>query len=112
MIAIQSLQRRVLRIMRAPSYNPRLFDADVALLQMDRPVRMSNIISPICVPDEETFGGGDDYSVDQARFSAEAVTIGWGKNASKSNGPSYRGTTPPPPLTLPPPPPLLLLFAS
>ncbi|XP_038062005.1 mannan-binding lectin serine protease 1-like [Patiria miniata] len=72
--------REVSEIVRAPSYDAASFDADVALLRLAQPVALTNRISPICVPDADTFRVGSDYSLyEDEEFLEEAVAIGWGE---------------------------------
>ncbi|KAM9852302.1 suppressor of tumorigenicity 14 protein homolog isoform 2-T2 [Aulostomus maculatus] len=45
------VQRRpVKRIISHPDYNPMTFDYDIALLELSKPLELSNTIQPICLP--------------------------------------------------------------
>jgi len=67
--------RKVLRIVRFPSYDKDYLDGDLALLHLSAPVTISSTISPACLPEdpEETFG------------NRLAVITGWGYTDETKN---------------------------
>ncbi|XP_022109261.1 mannan-binding lectin serine protease 1-like [Acanthaster planci] len=73
--------REVSEIVRAPSYDARSFDADVALLRLAEPVTLTDRIRPICVPTADTFVADSDYSLYEVEEipDLEGVAIGWGQ---------------------------------
>nr|XP_002128632.1 mannan-binding lectin serine protease 1 [Ciona intestinalis] len=62
----------VIRVIRHPRYNPSTWEYDVALLELDEPVIMNNVIRPICMPKTVA-----DF--DRIRPNVSGEIIGWGK---------------------------------
>lgn len=61
------LQRGALRVKAHELYNPRSFDNDIALIQLDRPLSFEAHMRPVCLP------------VPSASFDGEvAIVTGWG----------------------------------
>lgn len=44
-------KRRLKRIIRHENYNPQMFDNDIALLELDRPLSFTSVVQPICLPE-------------------------------------------------------------
>lgn len=45
---------KIMEIHTHPDYDPGLFDADIALMQLDAPVKLNSRVQPICLPTEQT----------------------------------------------------------
>lgn len=71
----QKIDRRILEILTHPKYNVRTFDNDIAILKIDRPVELTDVLHPVCLP------------IPGKSFKGElAVVTGWG--ARKVGGPT------------------------
>ncbi|XP_035213248.1 limulus clotting factor C-like isoform X2 [Stegodyphus dumicola] len=65
--------RKIQEIHIHPDYDPGLFDADIALLQMDSPVQLNSRVQPICLPTEQT-------TRENIVEGKKGVVTGWGMN--------------------------------
>uniref|UniRef100_H2ZBH0 Uncharacterized protein n=1 Tax=Ciona savignyi TaxID=51511 RepID=H2ZBH0_CIOSA len=63
----------VKNVTRHPNYNIRLKDSDVALLELSEPVKMSDAVHPICLPDTK-------LDFERLRAGSSGVIAGWGKS--------------------------------
>ncbi|XP_070562117.1 transmembrane protease serine 2-like [Ptychodera flava] len=66
--------RNVVEIIPSPHYDPKTFDADIALLKLDTPVAFTKYIRPICLP------LNDNVVTDQEDL---AVVVGWGTTSKR-----------------------------
>ncbi|XP_007552393.1 ST14 transmembrane serine protease matriptase a [Poecilia formosa] len=72
------VKRKLKRIISNPNYNPNTFNNDIALMELDSPIKYSDHIQPICLPNA-------DYKVPVG----ETVFItGWG--ATREGGPAAK----------------------
>lgn len=79
-------QRRVRKVHRHARFDTSTFDNDIALLQLDRPVRFGPHVQPGCLPE----AGISDYS------GTAAVVAGWGRQGEgKPTSPVLRSVTVP-----------------
>ncbi|XP_071805393.1 mannan-binding lectin serine protease 1-like [Asterias amurensis] len=78
-----NIERGVIEVFRAPSYDTALFDGDVALLLLDSPVVLTRQIRPLCIPDDETFSN-DEFSEFVTLEDTEAIAVGWGTTGRTS----------------------------
>lgn len=62
------VEKRVKHIVSHPSFDPKTFEYDLALLRFSEPVKYQRNIVPVCVP------AGNDSYVDRL-----ATVIGWGR---------------------------------
>ncbi|GFT38821.1 limulus clotting factor C [Nephila pilipes] len=60
-----------------PDYDPGLFDADIALLQLDSAVQLNSRVQPICLPTEQS-------SRDNLVEGKRGVVTGWGMNENET----------------------------
>lgn len=61
-------ERRVKTVVSHPSFDPKTFEYDLALLKFAEPIKYERNILPVCVPT------GNDSYVDRI-----ATVIGWGR---------------------------------
>lgn len=61
-------ERRVKSVVSHPSFDPKTFEYDLALLRFSEPIKYERNIIPVCVP------SGNDSYVDRM-----ATVIGWGR---------------------------------
>ncbi|KAG8192844.1 hypothetical protein JTE90_014624 [Oedothorax gibbosus] len=69
--------RKIQEIHVHPDYDPGLFDADIALLQLDTPIQLNSRVQPICLPTEQTT---KNNLVD----GKKGVVTGWGMNENET----------------------------
>lgn len=70
------LRIKVLRAVVALDYNGDENEHDIALLELEEPVRYNDFIKPICVPETENY---------RPLNSSQCIAAGWGKvDESKS----------------------------
>lgn len=62
------MERRVKTLVSHPSFDPKTFEYDLALLRFTEPIQFERNILPVCVPH------GNDTYVDRM-----ATVIGWGR---------------------------------
>jgi len=62
------IERRVKTVVPHPSFDPKTFEYDLALLKFAEPIQYERNIIPVCVPN------GNDSYVDRI-----ATVIGWGR---------------------------------
>ncbi|CAL1274377.1 unnamed protein product [Larinioides sclopetarius] len=60
-----------------PDYDPGLFDADIALLQLDSPVQLNSRVQPVCLPTEQT-------TRENLVKGKRGVVTGWGMNENQT----------------------------
>jgi len=58
---------QIQQVVRHPSYNPRTFENDVALLKLSQPAQFNQYVQPVCLPSSEVQPG------------TQCVLTGWGK---------------------------------
>uniref|UniRef100_A0A1A9VEE8 Peptidase S1 domain-containing protein n=1 Tax=Glossina austeni TaxID=7395 RepID=A0A1A9VEE8_GLOAU len=46
----QKIDRRVAQIITHPKYNARTYDNDIAIIKLDKPVEMTELLHPVCMP--------------------------------------------------------------
>ena len=67
-----TVQRRgVPHIIPVPSFNDSTFDNDIALMRLDKPLRWTEAVRPICIPD------------DMASVGTPCIVSGWGRTEGK-----------------------------
>ncbi|KFM57215.1 Limulus clotting factor C, partial [Stegodyphus mimosarum] len=69
--------RKVQEIHIHPDYDPGLFDADIALIQMDSPVQLNSRVQPICLPTEQT-------TRSNLAEGQKGIVTGWGMNENET----------------------------
>ncbi|XP_067626641.1 trypsin-1-like [Eurosta solidaginis] len=69
------IDRNVMNIMTHPKYNPRTYDNDIAIMQLDKPVELTELLHPVCMPTPGKSFEGET-----------AIVTGWG--AIKVGGPT------------------------
>ncbi|GFQ65023.1 limulus clotting factor C [Trichonephila clavata] len=69
--------RKIQEIHIYPDYDPGLFDADIALLQLDSPVQLNSRVQPICLPTEQS-------TRDNLVEGKRGVVTGWGMNENET----------------------------
>ncbi|XP_014085764.2 trypsin-1 [Bactrocera oleae] len=69
------IDRNVVNITTHPKYNARTYDNDIAIIQLDKPVEMTELLHPVCMPTPGKSFKGET-----------AVVTGWG--AIKVGGPT------------------------
>lgn len=62
------VERRVKSVVSHPSFDPKTFEYDLALLKFAEPIKFERNVIPVCVPT------GNDSYVDRM-----ATVIGWGR---------------------------------
>lgn len=62
------IERRVKTVVSHPSFDPKTFEYDLALLRFTEPIKYEHNIIPVCIP------SGNDSYVDRI-----ATVIGWGR---------------------------------
>lgn len=62
------IERRVRSVVSHPSFDPKTFEYDLALLKFAEPIKYERNVIPVCVP------AGNDSYVDRM-----ATVIGWGR---------------------------------
>ncbi|XP_055325062.1 trypsin-1-like [Sitodiplosis mosellana] len=67
------IKRKVMRIIRHAGYSPTNFNNDIALLRLDREVKFTNVLKPVCMPSR-----GKSFS------HLDGIATGWG--ATKEQG--------------------------
>uniref|UniRef100_A0A1A9X3F3 Vitamin K-dependent protein C n=1 Tax=Glossina brevipalpis TaxID=37001 RepID=A0A1A9X3F3_9MUSC len=50
MANFQKIDRKVAQIITHPKYNARTYDNDIAIVKMDKPVEMTELLHPVCMP--------------------------------------------------------------
>lgn len=50
MANFQRIDRRVAQIITHPKYNARTYDNDIAIIRLDKPVEMTELLHPVCMP--------------------------------------------------------------
>uniref|UniRef100_A0A1A9ZRH0 Peptidase S1 domain-containing protein n=1 Tax=Glossina pallidipes TaxID=7398 RepID=A0A1A9ZRH0_GLOPL len=50
MANFQKIDRRVAQIITHPKYNARTYDNDIAIIRLDKPVEMTELLHPVCMP--------------------------------------------------------------
>ncbi|GFY13178.1 limulus clotting factor C [Trichonephila clavipes] len=73
----QTLPHYIQEIHIYPDYDPGLFDADIALLQLDSPVQLNSRVQPICLPTEQS-------TRDNLVEGKRGVVTGWGMNENET----------------------------
>lgn len=69
------IDRNVVNITTHPKYNSRTYDNDIAIIQLDKPVEMTELLHPVCMPTPGKSFRGEN-----------AIVTGWG--AIKVGGPT------------------------
>ncbi|GIY09525.1 clotting factor C [Caerostris darwini] len=69
--------RKIKEIHIHPDYDPGLFDADIALLQLDAPIHLNSRVQPICLPTEQT-------TRENLVEGKRGVVTGWGMNENET----------------------------
>lgn len=69
--------RKIQEIHIHPDYDPGLFDADIALIQLDSPIQLNSRVQPVCLPTEQT-------SRDNLVEGKVGVVTGWGMNENET----------------------------
>lgn len=84
-------QRRVRRVHQHAGFDVRTYDNDIALLQLDRPIKFGAKVQPVCLP----YGGpGGSAATDYA--GSMAVVAGWGRTGEgKPTSPVLRAVAVP-----------------
>ena len=73
---IDGKMEKIFRIYKHPFYNVYSLDYDVALLELNMPVKFSNTIKPICLPDNSHI----------FREGARCFITGWGSTKEGGTG--------------------------
>ncbi len=68
--------RKVKKIHRHPRFDPTTYDSDVALLELDSPVLITDYVIPICLP-------YDDSDFKLLKTGVDVVVSGWGSKSIK-----------------------------
>lgn len=62
------VERRVKNVVSHPSFDPKTFEYDLALMRFTEPIKFERNVIPVCIP------SGNDSYVDRT-----ATVIGWGR---------------------------------
>lgn len=77
-------RRKVVQIISHKNFDFRLFASDLALLKLDREVRISHYVKPVCLPE-----GQQKSLFDPGKFGR---VVGWGYKVSKSSFGQFANT--------------------
>lgn len=58
---------QVTRVVKHPRYSQTNYDNDIALIQLDQPVKFEGILNPVCMPDPGKSFTGDDVNANLSR---------------------------------------------
>ncbi|KAL9922435.1 tracheal-prostasin [Glossina fuscipes fuscipes] len=69
------IDRKVSQVFVHENYSPRIYDNDIGVLKLDKPITMSDMVRPVCMPEKNR-----EYEHE------EAIITGWG--ATREGGPA------------------------
>lgn len=65
------LLHQVKRVVKHPRYSQTNYDNDIALIQLDEPVKFEGIFNPVCLPVPKKSFSGDDVIINLAKSRRE-----------------------------------------